>query len=181
MTTKPCIAVLSALGRQAPLDRSTPVRTLEFAFPRSAKASELVIARHKADSRIYVVSTLGGISQSLLVSIVDSHPDEVAETLANIEDIDRDERRLRHGSYVETRDTALARDLGWVAFQLLGIEGTGPTSGYPHQIRVEQRLFECLWAIPLTEEDLAVRKQGLASLLDRFTRLERNHLSLSLA
>ena len=173
-----CIAVLSTLGRQAPFDRSIPVRTLEFAFPQSTKASEIVIARHKTDSRIYVVSTLGGISQSLLVSIVDSHPDEVAEALANVEDIDRDKKQLRHGSYVETRDTALARDLGWVAFQLLEMEGTGPTSGYPDQVRVKETPFKCLWAVPLTEDDLEVRKHGLANLIERFISLERDHLSL---
>ena len=111
--------------------------------------------------------------------VTDGHVEDAAELLANVERVDSSGPRLKFGSYVEARHTALARNFGWVAVQLLNIEETGPTTGFPSLLQTSEQTFACLWALPLTEIELSFRKKGLERLIEYLEANPRDQISLS--
>lgn len=58
--------------------------------------------------------------------------------------------------------------------QLLEMLDDGPTTGFPDHLRTSNGVLHCLWAVPLSEEELRIRTKGLDALLDHLSETRRN-------
>lgn len=171
--------VISSMGKQAPVDRALGVEILSFTF-HSSLTSKVGVARHIKDPQVAIVFSLGTLSRKVFLMVVDGYASEFAYVVARLEHKDMTENPLRIGSCFEMSDSAVAEKLGWVAFQLLRVEDTGATIGFPQQLTTGVGSFEILWGVPLSRDDLKLSKEkGLEALLDYFISTHRDVVGVS--
>lgn len=169
---------VSAIGAQFPVVRNQ-VECVEFESP-AGELSTIVIAQHRADPRVAVVSSLGCLSVNCFLMIVDYAAASFAKAIATIEFHDASVKALHSQNFIELPDSEMIREMGWVGFQLLPIEQDGATRGFPEQLVTTVGTHSLVWAVPLSPADLSLRKTaGLEALLDHLIETQRDLIAVA--
>lgn len=166
-------AVVAFIGNHFPVDPRGSVALREFAF--GSLVSCVGIVPHRMDVTVSIILSLGLLSRRLFLLVVDGCVEEFARIAARLERHDACVRELGPGQFLELDDTPTLRLLGWVGYQITQVEDVGPTAYIPERLNALTHEMEIVWVLPLSKEELELRKtSGEEALLDSIVQSGRD-------